>query len=131
MSSRKPLVHDRIEEDAQGRRHAVNACTSPCSIEQGMRIIGGKWTGTILWHLQDGPVRFNDLARIIAGASKKMITDRLRQLEAQGLVRREVMATSPVSVQYDLTELGRTALSFLDELRKWTESLPTAEPEVD
>lgn len=124
-------MHDRIEEDAQGRRHAVNACTSPCSIEQGMRIIGGKWTGTILWHLQDGPVRFNDLARIIAGASKKMITDRLRQLEAQGLVRREVMATSPVSVQYDLTELGRTALSFLDELRKWTESLPTAEPEVD
>jgi len=124
-------VHDRIEEDAQGRRHALNACTSPCSIEQGMRIIGGKWTGTILWHLQDGPVRFNDLARIIAGASKKMITDRLRQLEAQGLVRREVMATSPVSVQYDLTELGRTALSFLDELRKWTESLPAAEPEDD
>ena len=76
-------------------------------------------------------MRFNDLARIIAGASKKMITDRLRQLEAQRLVRREVMATSPVSVQYDLTELGRTALSFLDELRKWTESLPTAEPEVD
>lgn len=124
-------MHDRIEEDAQGRRHALNACTSPCSIEQGMRIIGGKWTGTILWHLQDGPVRFNDLARIIAGASKKMITDRLRQLEAQGLVRREVMATSPVSVQYDLTELGRTALSFLDELRKWTESLPAAEPEDD
>lgn len=124
-------MHDRIEEDAQGRRHAVNACTSPCSIEQGMRIIGGKWTGTILWHLQDGPVRFNDLARIIAGASKKMITDRLRQLEAQGLVRREVMATSPVSVQYELTELGRTALSFLDELRKWTESLPAAEPEDD
>ena len=131
MSSRKPPVHDRIEEDAQGRRHAVNACTSPCSIEQGMRIIGGKWTGTILWHLQDGPVRFNDLARIIAGASKKMITDRLRQLEAQGLVRREVMATSPVSVQYELTELGRTALSFLDELRKWTESLPAAGPEDD
>ncbi len=124
-------MHDRIEEDAQGRRHAVNACTSPCSIEQGMRIIGGKWTGTILWHLQDGPVRFNDLARIIAGASKKMITDRLRQLEAQGLVRREVMATSPVSVQYELTELGRTALSFLDELRKWTESLPAAGPEDD
>lgn len=122
---------DRIEEDARGRRRAVNACTSPCSIEQGMRIIGGKWTGTILWHLKDGPVRFNDLARIIAGASKKMITDRLRQLEAQGLVRREVMQTSPVSVQYEITELGRTALSFLDELRKWTDSLPSSlkEPE--
>jgi len=45
-----------------------------------MRIIGRKWTGTILWHLKDGPVRFNDLAWMIAGASKKMITERLRQL---------------------------------------------------
>ncbi|WP_254655645.1 winged helix-turn-helix transcriptional regulator [Roseovarius nubinhibens] len=89
-----------------------------------MRIIGGKWTGSILWHLQDGPVRFNDLARMVGGASKKMITERLRQLETQGLVRREVMATAPVSVQYEITEIGRSALGFLDELRKWSEELP-------
>nr|WP_245153073.1 helix-turn-helix domain-containing protein [Stappia taiwanensis] len=89
-----------------------------------MRIIGGKWTGSILWHLKDGPVRFNDLARMVGGASKKMIAERLRQLEAQGLVQREVMDTAPVSVQYQITDLGRTALGFLDELRKWSESLP-------
>lgn len=89
-----------------------------------MRIIGGKWTGSILWHLKDGPVRFNDLARMVGGASKKMITERLRQLEAQGLLTRQVMDTAPVSVQYEITDLGRTALDFLDELRKWSESLP-------
>ncbi len=89
-----------------------------------MRIIGGKWTGSILWHLKDGPVRFNDLARLIAGASKKMITERLRQLEDRQLVKREVIQSSPVSVQYEITELGRSALRFLDELRKWSESLP-------
>ncbi|WP_254447288.1 helix-turn-helix domain-containing protein [Ruegeria sp. HKCCA5426] len=89
-----------------------------------MRIIGGKWTGSILWHLKDGPVRFNDLSRMIGGASKKMITERLRQLEEQGLVRRQVMDTSPVSVQYSVTEFGQTALCFLDELRKWSEELP-------
>nr|WP_204115797.1 helix-turn-helix domain-containing protein [Shimia biformata] len=90
-----------------------------------MRIIGGKWTGSILWHLKDGPVRFNDLARMVGGASKKMITERLRQLEAQGLVSRSVLDTSPVTVHYEITEFGRTALGFLNELRKWTESLPT------
>ncbi|MBO9432735.1 helix-turn-helix transcriptional regulator [Ruegeria sp. R13_0] len=114
----------RVNEDAKGRRHVSEACHEPCAIERGMRIIGGKWTGSILWHLRDGPVRFNDLSRMIGGASKKMITERLRQLEAQGLVRRQIMDTAPVSVQYSITEFGRTALGFLEELRKWSENLP-------
>ena len=69
-------------------------------------------------------MRFNDLSRMIGGASKKMISERLRQLEAQGLVTRQVMETAPVSVHYEVTDLGRTALGFLDSLREWTESLP-------
>ena len=116
----------RVREDGQGRRRVKDACLEPCPVEKGMRIIGGKWTGSILWHLKDGPVRFNDLARMIGGASKKMIIERLRQLEAQGLVTRRVMDTAPVSVQYEITEFGCTALGFLDELRKWSESLPAA-----
>jgi DNA-binding HxlR family transcriptional regulator len=114
----------RIEDNGTGRRQVYEACSEPCPIERGMRIIGGKWTGSILWHLKDGPVRFNDLSRLIGGASKKMITERLRQLEAHGLVQREVMDTAPVSVQYEITEFGRTALGFLDALRKWSEDLP-------
>ena len=119
----------RIEEDAAGRRTAVEACLTPCPIERGMRIVGGKWTGSILWHLKDAPVRFNDLARMIGGASKKMITERLRQLEAQGLITRQVIQSSPVTVQYAITPLGETALGFLDELRKWSESLPETDAE--
>lgn len=114
----------RVEQDDRGRRHVLEACMEPCAIERGMRIIGGKWTGSILWHLKDGPVRFNDLARMVGGASKKMITERLRQLEVQGLVNREVVQSSPISVQYEITDFGRTALGFLDALRKWTEGLP-------
>ena len=113
----------RVETDERGRRQVHDACDVPCAIERGMRIIGGKWTGSILWHLKDEPVRFNDLARMIGGASKKMITERLRQLEGDGLVSREVLDTSPVSVQYVITPLGKTALGFLDELRQWTEQL--------
>lgn len=116
----------RISHDAQSRRIAHDVCTEPCPIERGMRIIGGKWTGSILWHLRDGPVRFNDLARMIGGASKKMITERLRQLEAQGLITRHVLDTAPVSVQYQITATGLTAIGFLDEIRKWSESLRDA-----
>ncbi|WP_367279751.1 MULTISPECIES: winged helix-turn-helix transcriptional regulator [Hyphomonas] len=114
----------RVEEDERGRRQAVDACDTPCAIERGMRIIGGKWTGSILWHLKDEPVRFNDLSRMIAGASKKMITERLRQLETQGLVHRAVIETSPVSVEYSITDFGRSALGVLDQLRRWSEGLP-------
>ena len=71
-------------------------------------------------------MRFNDLARMIGGASKKMITQRLRQLETQGLITREVIASAPVSVEYEITDFGRTALGFLEELRNWSEALPEA-----
>ena len=114
----------RVEEDEKGRRHVLDACLTPCAIERGMRIIGGKWTGSILWHLKDGPVRFNDLARMVGGASKKMIMERLRRLEAQGLVTRQVIDSAPVSVEYEITEFGRSALGFLDALREWSEGLP-------
>ena len=89
-----------------------------------MRILGGKWTGSILWHLKGEPVRFNDLSRMIGGASKKMITERLKHLEAHGLIEREVLETRPLGVAYRITARGQTALGFLDELRRWTEALP-------
>ncbi len=114
----------RVEADARGRKSVKEACAEPCPIEQGMRILGGKWTGSILWHLKDGPVRFNDLARMIGGASKKMIAERLRQLEAQGLIRREVTSGSPIGVEYTITPFGATALDCLDQLRIWAETLP-------
>ena len=110
----------------RGRKRAYDTCDAPCPIERGMRILGGKWTGSILWHIKDHPVRFNDLARMISGASKKMIAQRLRQLEGQGLIRRQVLATSPVAVEYSLTDRGQSALRCLDELRQWSEALPEA-----
>ena len=114
----------RVEQDHQGRKSVVEACEEPCPIERGMRILGGKWTGSILWHLKDEPVRFNDLARMIGGASKKMITERLRQLEARGLIERRVIDGSPISVEYVITPFGATALDCLDQLRIWSEGLP-------
>ncbi|MBJ6138455.1 winged helix-turn-helix transcriptional regulator [Marinobacter litoralis] len=110
-----------VETDTKGRKTAINACLEPCAIERGMRIIGGKWTGSIIFHLKDGPVRFNDLARMLGGASKKMIDQRLKELEARQMVVRKVINDRPVAVTYELTDFGRSALKILDDLRVWSD----------
>ena len=97
-------------------------CLEPCPIERGMRLLGGKWKGSILWHLKDGPVRFNDLARQIGGASKKMISQRLKEMEDTGLIQREVLCDRPIAVTYEITDFGKTALVFLEELKTWAEA---------
>lgn len=84
-----------------------------------MRLIGGKWTGSILWHLKDDPVRFNDLARQLGGASKKMINQRLKEMGVNKLVNRKVVSSRPIAVEYSLTDFGKTALKFLDQLKDW------------
>jgi DNA-binding HxlR family transcriptional regulator len=86
-----------------------------------MRLLGGKWKGSILWHLKDGPVRFNELARRMAGASKKMLSQRLQEMEQGGLVKRTVVRDRPIAVTYEITEFGKTALGFLEELKNWAE----------
>lgn len=111
-----------IKTDAQGRKTVLNTCTEPCAIERGMRLIGGKWTGSIIYHLKDEPVRFNDLCRMLGGASRKMVDQRLKELENNGMVLRSVIDTRPIAVTYSLTEFGRSALDILEQLRVWSES---------
>ena len=108
-----------IKQGKNNQKIAVDPCEGPCPIERGMRIIGGKWTGSILWHLKDDPVRFNDLARQLSGASKKVLSQRLKEMEANKLIKREIVSTQPVAVSYQITEFGKTALDFLDGLKNW------------
>ncbi len=69
-----------LKTDSKVRKKVLNACTEPCAIEKGMRLIGGKWKGSIIYHLKDEPVRFNDLTRMLGGDSKKMVDQRLKEL---------------------------------------------------
>lgn len=110
-----------ISVDRKGRKSVLEPCTEPCPIERGMRLIGGKWKGSILWHLKDGPVRFNDLARQLGGASKKMVNQRLKEMEEMGLLERRVLNTRPIAVAYEITDFGQSALKVLDQLRRWSE----------
>lgn len=97
-------------------------CRGPCPIERGMRIIGGKWKGSILYHLKDGPLRFNELARQLGGATRKVLTQRLKELEDQGLVQRTVLTQRPIAVSYSITSFGESALTVLETLKDWAEA---------
>jgi len=78
-----------------------------CPMGACMALIGGAWTPNVVWQLSGGPRRFGELSRDIQGISPKMLTTRLRELEEKGVVQREVAPTSPPSVEYSLSELGK------------------------
>lgn len=109
-----------IDEKGKERLGTNEApCLLPCPIERGMRVIGGKWKASILWHLKDGPVRFNELSRQLGGASKKMVNQRLTELEEAGLLTRKVLSDKPIAVAYEITQGGKSALHILDALKDW------------
>ena len=85
-----------------------------------MRIIGNKWTGSILWHLKDQTMRCNEIARQLAGASKKVLAERLKAMEENKLITRDVISSKPVAVQYKIAARGLNALTILEELKNWT-----------
>ncbi|WP_442855289.1 winged helix-turn-helix transcriptional regulator [Colwellia sp. PAMC 20917] len=111
-----------IKTTSNAKKINAQSCEEPCLIERGMRVLGGKWKASILWHLKDGPVRFNELSRMLGGASKKMVDQRLKELEVQGLVTREVISDRPIAVAYEITDFGRTALDILEKLKDWTQA---------
>ncbi|MFD9813226.1 winged helix-turn-helix transcriptional regulator [Streptomyces sp. NPDC059080] len=85
-------------------------------------LFGKRWTGLIVATLMPGPVHFADLRRAIPGISERMLSDRLAELAATGLVVREVDAGPPLRVAYRLTEAGRAMEPALQELGRWAET---------
>ncbi len=90
-----------------------------CHMELTLDLIGGKWKSLILWHLGENTLRFSDLRRTMPGITQKMLTQQLRELERDGLVRRFVYTQVPPKVEYSLTGSGRTLLPILDTLYQW------------
>ena len=81
-----------------------------------MALLGGAWTPNVIWYLREGPRRFNELRGDIHGISAKVLSSRLRRLAAEGIVTRTPMATSPPTVEYALTDLGRELLPAVDAI---------------
>jgi DNA-binding HxlR family transcriptional regulator len=78
-----------------------------CPLTECMGLLGGAWTPNVVWYLSSGPRRFGELRADIPPISAKVLSARLRALKKKGVITRRVMPTSPPSVEYALTELGR------------------------
>lgn len=91
-----------------------------CGIDAALDVVGGKWKGLILWELEEhGVRRFAELRRGLPGVSEKMLTQHLREMEADDLVVRTVYAEVPPRVEYSLTDHGRALNAALAPLGQW------------
>ncbi|MDP9864065.1 MULTISPECIES: winged helix-turn-helix transcriptional regulator [Streptosporangium] len=106
----------------EGARAAYDAYLAACPARELLDTISDKWVSLVLNALSDGPLRYSDLGRIIAGVSQKMLTQTLRGMERDGLVSRTVTPSVPVRVDYALTELGRDLQPLMRAIKAWAES---------
>lgn len=92
-----------------------------CDVAATVQIIGNKWKLLIIRNLLIRPWRFNELRKSLDGVSQKVLTDNLRQLEADGIISRTVFPEVPPRVEYSLTELGQSLKPILDAMEHWGE----------
>lgn len=100
-------------------RHSKYNCNKGCPVEATLEVIGGKWKGIILYHLLEKTYRFGELKRVMPGITQHMLTKQLRELEADGIVRRKVYAEVPPKVEYSVTEIGESLRDIVTLMRDW------------
>lgn len=110
------------QQRRERERRAYNAYVAECPSRQVLDAISDKWVTLVLTALADGPQRYTDLSRRIAGVSQKMLTQTLRRLERDGLLTRTITPAVPVRVDYQLTSLGETILPVVAAIKQWSEA---------
>ena len=90
-----------------------------CPLTAALAAIGGKWKLIILYWLAESPKHFAALRRVMPGISQKVLTQQLRELAGDGIVRRQPKGAVPAPVEYSLTDYGRSALPLVEDVRLW------------
>ena len=116
-------------EKREQEKTAYNAFLAVCPSRKLLDRISDKWVTLVIAALGSGPdcdgeprpMRFSELSRVLAGVSQKMLTQTLRSLERDGLLTRTATATVPVTVSYELTELGLSLLGLVRSIKSWAE----------
>ena len=103
-------------------RREYDAFLAMCPSRQLLDRLTDKWVTLVLCSLGEEGLRYSELARHIAGVSQKMLTQTLRNLERDGLVTRTVTPTVPVTVDYAITDLGRSLLGVVHQMKSWAEA---------
>jgi DNA-binding HxlR family transcriptional regulator len=106
-----------VEARSSTQDQAVNGVCP--HFHAAIELIGKRWTGAIVCAQTGGPLRFGELARVVPGLSDRLLSQRLRELEEEGLVEREVEPGTPVRVTYSLTEKGAELGPAIGELKTW------------
>ncbi|MCH8538537.1 MAG: helix-turn-helix transcriptional regulator [Alkalimonas sp.] len=116
----QPFSTDR--EQLPDHQKKFGRLQEDCPVRAALDVLAGRWKPSILCALQAGPMRYSELQRELARISPQALTTQLKQLEADGLVAREVYAEVPVRVEYRLSEFGSTLCDVMDSLEKWGET---------
>ena len=119
MDARIVSARQKIEIYRAG---AAEGGLAQCPIRNVVQNIFGKWSALLLMALAEKPYRFGELRRLVPDISQRMLTQSLRDLQRDGYVHREVFPTTPPSVEYSLTDLGRAMFSSLQHLLQWAET---------
>lgn len=98
---------------------AFNGRSFSCPVELSLSVIQGKWKILILWHLRKETMRYSELRKALPKITHKMLSQQLKELEADGVVHREVYPVVPPKVEYSLTESGLTLVPMLTEMQQW------------
>lgn len=113
-------THEKVRYSPEGKGADLTPSSAARGVEDALKILEGRWKLVILFHLFGGKVlRFSDLERAIPAISQKMLIQQLRQMEADGIVRRIVHHQVPPKVEYCLTNWGQALCPALDALLKW------------
>jgi len=105
------------------RKNTSPALPPRCAVGECMAVLGGTWTPNVIWYLSGGARRFSELKADMMPISAKMLSARLKDLEEKGVVSRTVVATSPPSVEYALTPLGREFVPVIQKIAEVGERL--------
>jgi len=111
-------IREDVRVDA-GAKTRGDVYSADCPCRDLLDVVANKWAALALGALADGPARFGELQRRLDGVSPKVLTATLRRLEAFGLVDRTVIPAVPLHVEYELTDIGHSALGPVFALRQW------------
>jgi DNA-binding HxlR family transcriptional regulator len=95
---------------------------------RAIELVGARWTGAIVRALLAGLTRFGEISEAVPGLSDRMLSERLKELEAEGIAERHVSPSRPVSVEYRLTEKGRSLASIVEAVSDWATEWLTPDP---
>jgi DNA-binding HxlR family transcriptional regulator len=117
-----PGTHIKVAVATADRPEDRPACCP--HFHRAVELVGKRWTGAILYvllHADGGPLRFSEIAHAVPDLSDRLLSERMKELERCGIVDRRVAATSPVRVEYALTDRGRDLAPALAELKDWAD----------